>query len=930
VKKLLLIVLLWCSSYTGFAQIEIDAPIPIDPKIRIGMLPNGMKYYVRKNSKPEQRAELRLAVNAGSNFEDDNQQGIAHLTEHLAFNGTASFKKNELIDYLESVGTKFGPHLNAYTSFDETVYMLQIPTDKSDIVDKGLQILEEWAHNLTFDSVEVQKERGVVVEEWRIGQGAGERMRRQYWPLLFKDSRYAERLPIGKKEIIENTPQSAIRAFYNDWYRPDLMAVIAVGDFDIDAMEKKIKEQFSKVPAKKSAKVWQAYEVPATKDMLYASVTDKENTTSSIELLYKLPRVTNVKINDFRDDIVKQLFSSMMNARLSEISRKADAPFLAAGGGFGGFVRTKSTFDISARCTETKFKIALTVLMQEMERIRRHGFTQTELDRVKADALDNIKRAYNERDKSPSSGYAREYVSNFLSKEPIPGIEKEYEYYTFFISQITLDEIGVIGKNYLTGSENCFALFTYPQKDGIVIPTEAEVKKMFEEVKNSEISAYVDKVSTKPLIEAILKPAAIISEEKNEKYGITTWKFGNGVTVKVKPTDFNNDKIIFSSYNNGGWSTTARPDFYSAVSADAIIDNSGLGEFDATMLDKMLSGKTVSCSPNIGPLTQGLTGSCAPKDLSTMMELIYGYHTMPRIDKDAFSQFVEARKTALKNKSVNPQAVYNDTVNYLMSGYHYVGRPMTVELVDSINPERALAIYKELMSDVSGTNFYFVGNFDVDSLKNFVCKYIGNLPASGNAKNWKDLGVRSPKGSINKTVSKGIAPKSYVSLRWNMDFDYNAKNRHEVYALNKLISIRLREVLREDKSGVYGVSFNMNPSRIPIPKLENTVGFSCKPENVDSLIDAVQTVITEVKAKGGDDKNLEKIKQTFIRERETALKENSFWLSAMISADKNNEKIEEMEGYNAWVNSLTGKDFVVFAEKYFKTENYARLVLMPE
>ena len=432
------------------------------------------------------------------------------------------------------------------------------------------------------------------------------------------------------------------------------------------------------------------------------------------------------------------------------------------------------------------------------------------------------------------------------------------------------------------------------------------------------------------MIEAILKPAAIISEEKNEKYGITTWKFGNGVTVKVKPTDFNNDKIIFSSYNNGGWSTTARPDFYSAVSADAIIDNSGLGEFDATMLDKMLSGKTVSCSPNIGPLTQGLTGSCAPKDLSTMMELIYGYHTMPRIDKDAFSQFVEARKTALKNKSVNPQAVYNDTVNYLMSGYHYVGRPMTVELVDSINPERALAIYKELMSDVSGTNFYFVGNFDVDSLKNFVCKYIGNLPASGNAKNWKDLGVRSPKGSINKTVSKGIAPKSYVSLRWNMDFDYNAKNRHEVYALNKLISIRLREVLREDKSGVYGVSFNMNPSRIPIPKLENTVGFRCKPENVDSLIDAVQTVITEVKAKGGDDKNLEKIKQTFIRERETALKENSFWLSAMISADKNNEKIEEMEGYNAWVNSLTGKDFVVFAEKYFKTENYARLVLMPE
>lgn len=929
-KKFLLIILLWCLSVGGSAQIQIDAPIPVDPKIRIGMLPNGMKYYVRKNSKPEQRAELRLAVNAGSNFEDDNQQGIAHLTEHLAFNGTKSFKKNELIDYLESVGTKFGPHLNAYTSFDETVYMLQIPTDKSEIVDKGLQILEEWAHNLTFDSVEVQKERGVVVEEWRIGQGAGERMRRQYWPLLFKDSRYAERLPIGKKEIIENTPQSAIRAFYNDWYRPDLMAVVAVGDFDLDEMEKKIKDQFSKVPAKKSSKVWQAYEVPASKEMLYAAVTDKENSSSGIELLYKLPRVTNIKINDFRDDIVKQLFSSMMNARLGEISRKADAPFLAAGGGFGGMVRTKSSFDVSIRCAETKFKVALNTVIQELERIRRYGFTQTELDRVKAEALDNIKRAYNERDKSPSGGFAREYVSNFLTKEPIPGIEKEYEYYNFFISQISLDEIGVIGKNYITGSENCFALITYPQKDGIEIPTEAEIKKMFDEVKTSDLAAYVDKVSNKPLIEAILKAQPVVSEEKDEKYGITKWTFKNGVTVKVKQTDFNNDKILFSSYSNGGWSTTGQQDFYSAVSADAIVDNSGLGEFDATMLEKMMSGKTVSCSPSINQLTQGLSGSCAPKDLSTMMELIYGYHTMPRIDNDAFSQFVEARKTALKNKSVNPQAVYNDTVNYLMSGYHYIGRPMTTESVDSINPGRALAIYKELMGDVAGTNFYFVGNFDVDSLKQYVCKYIGNLPSSGTVKNWKDLGVRGPKGKISKTVSKGLAPKSYVSLRWNMDFEYNAKNRHEVYALNKLVSIRLREVLREDKSGVYGVSFNMNPSRIPVQKLENTVGFSCKPENVDSLIDAVQTVIAEVKAKGCDEKNLEKIKQTFIRERETALKENSFWLSAMISADKNNEKLDEMEGYNTWVNSLSGKDFIVFADKYFKTDNYARLVLMPE
>ena len=930
VKKLMLIAFLWSLTYVSSAQIDVNAPIPIDPKIRTGVLSNGIRYYIRQNSKPEKRAELRLAVNAGSNFEEDNQQGIAHLTEHLAFNGTKNFKKNELIDYLESVGTKFGPHLNAYTSFDETVYMIQIPTDKEDIVDKGLQILEDWSHDLAFDSLEIQKERGVVIEEWRIGQGAGERMRRQYWPLLFHDSRYADRLPIGKKDVIENTPQSAIKAFYADWYRPDLMAVVAVGDFNIDEMEKKVIAQFSKVPVKKSSNVWKSYDVPSSKEMMYSSVTDKENTSASIELLYKLPREINKFVKDYREDIVRQLFSSMMNSRFSEISRKADAPFLMAGGGFGGMVRTKSSFDVSIRCSETKFNVAIKVVIDELERIRRHGFASTELDRVKADALDNIQKSYNERDKSPSSGFAREYVSNFLTQESIPGIEKEYEYYNEFIKQITLEEVNKIGRDYLTGSENCFVLITSPQKEGLVIPTEIEIKKMFVDVQKADIPAYVDKVSTKPLIAEALKSVPILSEEKIEKYNITKWKFKNGITVNAKPTDFNNDKITFSSYSPGGWTTIDQKDFYSAISADAIIDLSGLGEFDATMLDKMLSGKTVSCSPSISGLSQGLSGGCAPKDLGTLMELIYGYHKMPRIDNDAYSAYLEARKTSLKNKSVNPQSVYSDTVGYLMANYHYTAKPMTSELLDSINPKRALEIYNELMGDVSGTNFYFVGNFDLDTLKKYVQKYIGNLPASGNVKNWKDIGLRSKKGKIDKIVKKGIAPKSYVSLRWNMDFDYTPKNRYEAYALNKLLNIRLREVLREDKSGVYGVSCSINPSHYPVSKLENMVGFNCKPENVDSLIDAVLVVINEVKEKGCDDKNLEKIKQTFIREREVALKENSFWLSAMINADKNNEKLEEMDSYNEWVNSLTGKDFVRFADQYFKTDNYAKLVLMPE
>lgn len=930
VKKIILLAFLWSIQISAYSQITLTDSIPVDPKVKTGTLPNGMKYYIRQNSKPEKRAEFRLAVNAGSNFENDDQQGIAHLTEHLAFNGTSHFKKNELIDYLESVGTKFGPHLNAYTSFDETVYMIQIPTDKPEIVNKGLQILEDWAHNLSFDSLEIQKERGVVVEEWRIGQGAGERMRRQFWPILFKDSRYASRLPIGKKEIIENTSQSAIKSFYADWYRPELMAIIAVGDFDPKEMEQKIINQFSSIPNKTNVKAWTSYDVPASPEMMYSAVTDKENTSSNIELLYKLPKEKNYLISDYRDDIVRRFFSSMMNARFSEISRKADAPFINAGGGFGKLVRTKSSFDINARCSESKFRIALKTVIDELERIRRFGFTQTELDRVIAESLDNVKRSYNERDKSPSAGFAREYVSNFLTGESMPGIENEYEYFKYFADKITLDEISAVGKTYLTGSTNCFALITYPQKENLDLPSADEIKKMFTDASKAQLEPYVDKVNNQPLISKVLTPSKVVSEEKFEKYNITKWKFKNGVTVLAKPTDFNNDQILFSSYSKGGWSTTDIKDFYSAVNADVIIDNSGLGDFDGTMLEKKLAGKTVSCSPDINSLYQGLGGSCAPKDLQTLMELIYGYHTMPRIDNEAFAAYIEARKTALNNKGVNPQAVYGDTVNYLMSGYHYSAKPMTMEFIDSINSGKALTIYKELMGNVNGVNFYFVGNFNLDSLKMYAEKYIGNLPSSGPMKNWKDIGVRSPKGKIEKIVKKGIAPKSYVSLRWNMDFDYSPKSRHEAYALNKLLSIRLREVLREDKSGVYGVSCNIIPTHYPISKLENVVGFSCKPENVDSLIDAVLQVVAEVKANGCDEKNLEKIKQTFIRERETALKENSFWLSAILQADKNNESIDELDTYNEWVNSLQGKDFVGFADKYFKTDNFAKLILMPE
>lgn len=929
-KRILLLFFLFNTFSLLQAQTNSSDIIPMDKNVRYGVLSNGMHYYIRQNSKPEKRAELRLAVNAGSNLEDDNQQGIAHLTEHLAFNGTKNFKKNELVDYLESVGTKFGPHLNAYTSFDETVYMIQIPTDNEEIVNKGMQILEDWSHNLAFDSLEIEKERGVVVEEWRLGQGAGERLRRQYWPSLFMNSRYANRLPIGKKEIIEGSKQSDIKRFYNEWYRPELMAVIVVGDVDLDKMEAKIKALFSGVPVKKGGRELQVFDVPASKGFVYAVATDKEASSTNIDLMYKLPRETTKTVGDYRRQIAQGLYAMMMNDRYDEISRQPNPPFISASGGYEGLVRNSNAFSLSARSSEDGIEKAMSALLTEMERIRRFGFTQSELDRAKIQVMTGMEENYKERDKTPSASFAREYVSNFLTGEPMPGIEYEYEIYKKHLNGITLNEVNAFTSHWVTGTENCTVIITGPEKAGLKMPEERVIKSMIDDLPKLDIAAYTDKVDDKPLMTDVLKGSKVVYEKVDTTFNITEWNLVNGVKVFCKPTSFNNDQIVFTSSLLGGWSKYSKEEFLNAASADELVELGGVGEFDETMLEKKLAGKVVSCSPYISELQQGFGGSTNPRDLETLMQLIYLYQVHPRKDTSAFQSYIQRRMTAMKNRSLNPAAVFSDTISYLMSGYHYTAKPMTQERFSEFNLDRAYEIYKEQFSNAFGTVYFFVGNFDRDSLKLMVQKYLGSLPSSNQRPMWQDINVQRPKGNVVKTMYRGQAPKSQVLLRFGMDFEFNRNNRNEMNALNKLINIRLREVLREDKSGVYGVSCNANPVHFPSQRLEYVISFGCSPANVDSLIEAAWGVIREIKAKGCDDKNLEKIKQTFIRERETSLKENGFWMSLMSSSYQNGENVADILTYNDWVNQLKGSDFIRFAAKYFDTSNYARLVLMPE
>lgn len=929
-KRILFILpgLLLCFFAQG--QADLNATLPLDPTVKTGVLPNGIRYYVKKNSRPEKRAEFRLAVNAGSTAENDDQQGLAHVVEHLAFNGTKNFKKSEIVDYLESVGTKFGAHLNAYTSFDETVYMLQLPTDKTEIVDKGLQILEDWAHNLAFDSMEVEKERGVVVEEWRLGQGADERLRRAYWPILFRNSRYQDRLPIGKKEIIEGCKQSTLRNFYYDWYRPDLMAVIAVGDFDVAEMEQKIIRQFSAIPSKDNERPLQVWPVPDEKQLAVATATDKEAQYAQIEMIYKQP-VEEVKtVADYRRSMAQQLFTGMMEARLSELSRQSDPAFIYAGAGYSDLVRNKDAYMTYSIAKEDGIDRALTTVVTENERVRRFGFTATELERQKASLMSRIEKIYNERDKTESRNLAMEYVANFLTEEPAPGISYEYEVYKQYLSGITLEEVNAFSKKWITDGENCVVIITAPDKPSLKMPSEQRIREVMSGMQKLDVKPYEDKVVNKPMVDAAsIKGGKVVSTAKVEALGITEYRLSNGIRVFVKPTDFKNE-ILFTAYSWGGWSGYPEKDFMSAVSCDEIVEESGLGEFDATAMEKAMSGKIVSCSPFVSDLQQGFNGSCAPKDMETMFQLIYKSFTEPRKDTAAFSAYIANNMAALKNRGADPQSVFFDTITYAMSGYNYHFRPRTADQMMEIDLDKAISVYKERYADASGFTFVFVGNVKPEEIQPMLEKYLASLPAMNKNQSWTDMGVASPKGKFEREVKKGTEPRSAVMMRFNMPFEFNRTNRNEVSAVKKLMEIRLREVLREEKSGVYGVSCNVSPKHYPKENLEFMIFFSCSPDNVEMLTNAALDVIKEVKEKGCEEKNLTKIKETFIREHETRVKENQFWLGTISGNAQNGENILDLTKYNDWVNTLKADDIKSFANKYLITDNYARFVLNPE
>ncbi|MFI5221742.1 MAG: M16 family metallopeptidase [Bacteroidia bacterium] len=910
---------------------DLEKPLPFDPNVRTGTLPNGLKYFIRKNSRPEKRAELRLAVNTGSTMENDDQQGLAHFCEHMAFNGTKNFKKNELVDYLESIGTKFGPHLNAYTSFDETVYMLRVPTDSEVYVNKGMQILEDWAHNLSFDTVEINKERGVVIEEWRLGQGADERMRNKYWPVLFKNSRYEVRLPIGKPDILKNCSYDKLISFYKDFYRPDNMAVILVGDFDVDRMEQKIKDHFTNIQNPVNERKVESWQVPDHKELRIAKATDKEAAYTIVEILYNHDKEKFITESDYRKHILYDLYNGMFQNRLAELQQKSDPPFSFASTSFGSFVRTKSMYSSFAMVKEQGIEKGLQTLVEENERVRRFGFSSSELEREKKSVMRRMESSFAEKDKTESAQITNEYIRYFLEEEPSPGIELELGLYKKYLGGITVDEINQLAKKWINpNGENCGIIIQAPEKKEVNLPEEIKIQELFSKVSTLDLKPYDDKFSDRPLIAKMPVSGKIISEKNNTEFGFTEMQLSNGAKVFYKKTDFKNDQVVFSAQSFGGSGLYPVSDDASAGEASGILMNSGAGDFDQTQLKKSLQGKIANVYCYISETMEGMGGFSSPKDLETLMQLIYLRFTAPRKDADGFNSHMEQMKGYIQNRSADPEEIFSDTIEVTMSNYHPRRKPTTMESLKEINHDRAFEIYKDRFADASDFNFVFVGNMNTDEFKKMCEQYLASLPALNRKETWKDVGVTPPSGKISKTVKRGVEPKSSVSFKFHGNAVYSLKENLDMQALIKLMQILLRESLREEKGGTYGVQCYGYISRVPRQEYTLNVAFGCAPENVQKLTDAVYAEIDKVKKNGCDEKNMVKIKETFRRDRETNLRENNYWSQRIMNIAMFNDKLLNQDEFDDYLKNLNSADLKRMAEKYFNLDDYGYFVLYPE
>ncbi|MCP3980848.1 MAG: insulinase family protein [bacterium] len=909
--------------------LDLAARPPFDPDVVTGKLDNGLTYYIRHNERPKQRAELWLVLNAGSLQEDDDQQGLAHFVEHMAFNGTEHFAKQELVDYLEGIGMRFGPDLNAYTSFDETVYLLTVPTDDEEILSKAFLILQDWAQGIAFEGEEIDKERGVVMEEWRRRRGASARMQDEQFPILYRGSRYAERIPIGKPEVLEHAPYDTLRRFYGDWYRPDLMALIAVGDFDVERIEAVVREHFSGLENPEQPRDRVEAPVPGHDETLISVVTDPEASWNSVSVYYKFDKQPLETVGDFRRSLVEALYNSMVNARLNELRQQPDPPFLSAYSSSGGFARTRDAYYQSARVEEGGIERGLEALLVEIERVEQHGLTRSELDRSKKEFMRYMERAYAERDKRRSSNLAREMRSHFLDGEPMPGIEYELELLRRLLPTIELDELNHLAQEWI-GRGDRVILAQAPDKPESPPPGEAALLAIFNDVGGRELEAYVDQVRDEPLVAELPEPGEIVERKTIDEIGVTEWRLDNGIRVVLKPTDFKNDEIVLYGASPGGTSLVTDEQYTSARFATSIASAGGVGNFDRVELEKALAGKVAGASVSISEREETARGSASPEDVETMFQLLYLRLTAPRKDPEAFSAWLERYRASIENRRVRPETEFYDKLSEVVSQGHFRRRPTTSEVLDEIDLDVALDVYRQRFLHLHDFVFVIVGNFEPQELEPHVKTYLGGLTLTTEAEMWRDVGVEPPPGVVEFEVRRGLEPKSRVEIRFSGDAEWSREASHSISSMAQVLKIRLREVLREDMGGTYSVRSSGWLSRRPRQRYGFSVSFECAPENVDPMVAAVFEEIESLKSSPPEQEYVDKVRESQRRKRETDVRENSFWRSRLVSAYRYGDDPRQVLDYDRFVESVTPENVQAAARRYLNMERYVKGVLYPE
>jgi zinc protease len=912
-------------------SLALSDAVPVDPAIIRAQLPNGLRYYVRANPKPEKRAELRLVVKAGSILEEDDQQGLAHFVEHMAFNGTRHFPKQETVAFLQSLGMRFGADINAYTTFDETVFVLTVPTDKPGTLDRALLILEDWAHDVTFDPADIDKERGVITEEWRLRRGAGARLSDRMLPALLNGSRYAERLPIGKMDVVQHFKPERLRAFYDTWYRPDLMAVVAVGDFNATDAESLVKQHFSGLKNPPSPRLRPSYGVPDRDGTLYSIQVDKELPGTSVQFEHILPASPEATVAGYRQKIVDRLFTAMLNARLAELTQKTDAPFVSAGAGRGPYItRSKESASISAFVKDGGAERGLEAILAEAERATRFGFTATELDRQKQGLLRGWERAFAEKDNRVSGSRADEYIRNFLTGEPLPKTDDEFVLNQRFVPGITLDELNRLPKEWFGGTSNRHVIVTAPDKPGVALPDEARLSSIVARVPTMQLTAYVDRMAGTVLLDKIPEPGRITKMSTKAALGITEWELSNGVKVVLKPTTFRQDEIVFRAFSLGGTSLASDADYIPASTASQLIGGSGVGKYSPPELRRLLTGKLASANPFIGELDEGLSGSASPRDLETMFQLIYMRFVEPRADSGAVAAQAAQLRALMANMSNTPGFVFAQTLAGILGNNHPRRRVNTVESIDQWNLEKSFAFYKDRFADASDFTFVFVGTFEPETMRPLVERYLGSLPSIHRTETWKDVGARFPTGVIVKRVEKGLEPKSQAALVYTGPFVFDQGNRVAIRAMAEILQNRLRETIREQLGGTYSINANASYGSIPIPDYTISIGWGCDPARVDELVARVLQEIEVLKTNGPTAQQVADEREALLRDYESVTKQNGWWLSQIAQRYEIHEDPAGLLTLPDAYRTIDAATIQQAARLYLKGDNRVQVTLVPE